>query len=142
MPSDQALYNQLKELFAAYAQQQAIEVIALATTDGFPVYSINRGKAHFAEDTLAAAASTLHSVSNAVSQQILSKHFKVAFIEAEQGNVAFVSLTLNTQEYVLAMSAGAALNIASLRLLITRLANEIQSRYLTNTDTPVSATIP
>lgn len=125
MPSDLELRNRLQPLFASYAKNEAIEVIALATADGFPVYSINQGAENFAEDTLSAAASTLHSVSNAVTQQILSKRFKITFIESEQGSVAFVALTLSDRDYVLVMSARQSLNIASLRLLINRLANEI-----------------
>jgi len=135
MLSDQALSARLKPIFAGYAQQEAIEVISLATTDGFPVYSFNRSTARFEEDTLAAAASTLHSVSNAVAQQILGKRFKITFIEAQQGNVAFVSLNIDERDYVLVMSARESLNIASLRLLINRLANEISAPPLTNTGT-------
>lgn len=125
MSSDADLRSRLQPLFARYAENDAIEVIALATTDGFPVYSINQGAEHFAEDTLSAAASTLHSVSNAVTRQILGKGFKITFIEAEQGNVAFVALTLAGRDYVLVMSARESLNIASLRLLINRLAKEM-----------------
>ena len=72
-------------------------------------------------------SSTLFSVSNAVSRQILKKSFKVTFIEAEEGNIAFVSLSLDNDDFVLAMSAGEQVNIASLRMLINRLAKEIQS---------------
>lgn len=125
MSSDPKLENRLQTLFATYAENAAIEVIALATTDGFPVCSFNRGAENFAEDTLSAAASTLYSVSNAVTRQILGKRFKITFIESEQGNVAFVALTLTGRDYVLVMSARESLNIASLRLLINRLANEI-----------------
>lgn len=125
MSSDADFRNRLQFLFSCYAENDAIEVIALVTTDGFPVFSINQGAENFAEDTLSAAASALHSVSNAVARQILGKRFKITFIESEQGNVAFIALTLAGHDYVLVMSARHSLNIASLRLLINRLANEI-----------------
>ncbi|MCP8899013.1 roadblock/LC7 domain-containing protein [Gilvimarinus xylanilyticus] len=117
--------EQLSRLMNRYAENDAIEVISLATTDGFPVQTFNRANHSIEQDSLAAAASTLHSVSNAVTRQILAKRFKVTFIEAEQGNVAFVDLELEGDNYVLVMSATQTLNIASLRLLITRMAKEI-----------------
>lgn len=129
MSSDPAFSGRLQKLFSGYLTNEAVEIIALATTDGFPVCSASRRDGSFAEDTLAAAASTLHSVSDAVARQILGKRFRVTFIESEEGNVAFVALSLEGREYVLVMSAGADLNIASLRLLISRLANEIVSPF-------------
>lgn len=125
MSFNQAYAEQLSQLMNRYADNDAIEVISLATTDGFAVQTFNRANHSIEKDSLAAAASTLHSVSNAVARQILGKKFKVTFIEAEQGNVAFVDLELAGDNYVLVMSATQALNIASLRLLITRLAKEI-----------------
>ncbi|MDO3386123.1 roadblock/LC7 domain-containing protein [Gilvimarinus sp. SDUM040013] len=126
MSFNQALSVPLQSLFSKYAQNDALEVISLATTDGFPVQTLTTMTRSLEEDSLSAAASTLHSVSNAVAQQILGKNFKVAFIEAEQGNVAFVDLDIDESNYVLVMSANESLNIASLRLLITRLATEIE----------------
>ncbi len=123
--------NQLQTLFAECAQVESIEVISLATTDGFPVYTLNKAGHSLEEDSLSAAASTLHSVSNAVAQQILGKRFKVTFIEAQQGNVAFVDLDIGEDNYVLVMSANQTMNIASLRLRITRLAEEIHQAFST-----------
>lgn len=120
----------LQSLFDQYADNEAIEVISLATTDGFPVLTLAKVPRNIEEDSLSAAASTLHSVSNAVAHQILGKSFKVTFIEAQQGNVAIVNIELGEQDCVLVMSANETLNIASLRLLITRLAKEIQSYSL------------
>lgn len=125
MSFNEHLSGQLKKKFSDYANKGSVEVIALATADGFPIYTLNKVNSSFEEDSLSAAASTLHSVSNAVAQQILGKRFKVTFIEAEQGNVAFISIQLNGSDYVLVMSAKSDMNIASLRLLINRLANEI-----------------
>ncbi|MDO6747005.1 roadblock/LC7 domain-containing protein [Gilvimarinus sp. 1_MG-2023] len=125
MSFNPALLIPLQILFESYAQNEALEVISLATTDGFPVHTFTSTNHGLEEDSLSAAASTLHSVSNAVSQQILRKNFKVAFIEAQQGNVAFVDLSIDGSSYVLVMSANETLNIASLRLLITRLAAEV-----------------
>ena len=95
-------------------------IVDLFVSEGFDV------------ETMAAAASTLYSVSNAVTKQILSKSFKITFIESEQGNVAFVALQLNDKDFVLSMSAKSAMNIASLRLLINRLAVEIGDLDLAN----------
>ncbi|UTF60107.1 roadblock/LC7 domain-containing protein [Gilvimarinus sp. DA14] len=125
MPFDDALKERAIQLINRYADNEAIEVISLATTDGFPVYTNNCAAVPIEQDNLAAAASTLHSVSNAVTRQILGKNFKVTFIEAQQGNVAFVDLELSGKNFVLVMSAAQTLNIASLRLLITRLAKEL-----------------
>ncbi len=127
MDNDSIFLQELARLFNNYAQRDdAIEVISLATADGFPVYSFIKSKHEFELDTMAAAASTLHSVSKAVAHQILSKAFKSTFIEADQGNVCFVAVDLNGKDYVLAMSADQSMNIASLRLLINGLANQIK----------------
>lgn len=126
MLATEHLQASLQALFTNYATaNDAIEVIAIATTDGFPVHHYSRNPSSFETDTLAAAASTLYSVSDAVARQILGKRFKVTFIEAEQGNVAFVALGLAGRDYVLVMSAQQSMNIANVRLLINRLANEI-----------------
>lgn len=129
MPFDPTQKQQLEVLFQQYSNDTAIEMISLATTDGFPVCTLNRAGKPLEEDSLCAAASTLHSVSNAVAQQILGKAFQVAFIETRQGNVAFVDLNLDNGSYVLMMSAGPSMNIANLRLLLTRLANELSQSF-------------
>lgn len=125
MSFDKTLIPSVKKLFEDYAEKSYVEVIALATSDGFPICTLNKVNSKFEEDSLSAAASTLHSVSNAVAQQILGKRFKITFIEAQQGNVAFISLDINGSDHVLVMSATSDMNIANLRLLINRLANEI-----------------
>ena len=120
------LAEQIKPLFSQYLANPAdIELVSLATTDGFPVLCMNNGFNEFEEDKLAAAASTLYSVSGAVSRQILGKTFDVSFIETQAGNIAFVALSIAGKDYVLAMSAGESVNIASLRLFIKRLAQEL-----------------
>ena len=127
MPSEHPLLPELETRFQHYAdEQQAIDVIALATTDGFPVHTYTRSPGDFATDTLAAAASTLYSVSNAVAQQILGKRFKVTFIEAEQGNVAFVALSVQDRDYVLAMSAKAIVMMKTLPVSLRSLLNMIK----------------
>ena len=124
----QQLITAISPLFDDYMKSnQGLEVISLATTDGFPLLDTKKGNNEFETDKLAAASSTLFSVSNAVSRQILNKSFKVTFIEAEEGNIAFVSLSLDNDDFVLAMSAGEQVNIASLRMLINRLAKEVKS---------------
>ena len=133
MSDNKKLSEQLIGLFDEYSSNNdAIEIISLATTDGFPVHHFSRLSEGFDVETMAAAASTLYSVSNAVTKQILSKSFKITFIESEQGNVAFVALQLNDKDFVLSMSAKGAMNIASLRLLINRLAVEIGDLDLAN----------
>ena len=133
MSANKKLSGELIGLFNEYSSNNdAIEIISLATTDGFPVHHFSRLSEGFDVETMAAAASTLYSVSNAVTKQILSKSFKITFIESEQGNVAFVALQLNDKDFVLSMSAKGAMNIASLRLLINRLAVEIGDLDLAN----------
>ena len=96
MSANKKLSGELIGLFNEYSSNNdAIEIISLATTDGFPVHHFSRLSEGFDVETMAAAASTLYSVSNAVTKQILSKSFKITFIESEQGNVAFVALQLN-----------------------------------------------
>ncbi|VUD69200.1 hypothetical protein TDB9533_04566 [Thalassocella blandensis] len=120
--------NILLEIFQKFAGNEgAIDVIALATSDGFAVQSLLQRDHNFESDTMAAAASTLYSVSNAVSQQVLSKEYKSTFIEAKDGNVCFVAFEYSGKDYVLAMSADSSMNIARLRMCINSLAEEIKN---------------
>lgn len=105
-----------------------IEVICLATTDGFPVYAKTNLMLNFDIDKMAAASSTLYSVGNAVSKQILSKSFKITYIEAEQGNIGFISLSVNDRDFVLSMSANESMNVGQLRVYINRIAKDLISR--------------
>lgn len=115
-------------LFEQFSESEdAVEVMSLSTSDGFPVQSFTRGQLSFESDTMAAAASTLFSVSNAVAHQILSKQYKSTFIEADQGNIFFISLKLADKDFVLAVCASESINIASLRLFTNRLASAIRS---------------
>ncbi|MAR90143.1 MAG: roadblock/LC7 domain-containing protein [Pseudomonadota bacterium] len=121
-----------KDLCQTYMDgYEALEVISLSTTDGFPVHNHSRGSVKFDVDTMAAAASTLYSVSNAVSKQILAKHFNITIIESQSGNIGFVALSLGDKDFVLAISASDEMNIGKLRVLINRLADEIKKTTLT-----------
>ena len=125
------LSDTLSQLFEKSAEKEgAVEVISLSTADGFPVQNFMRGQHSFEPDTMAAAASTLFSVSNAVANQILSKDYKSTFIEADQGNVFFICLKMANKDFVLAVCASAAMNIASLRLFTNRLATAIIDQNL------------
>ncbi|MCY4045344.1 MAG: roadblock/LC7 domain-containing protein [Cellvibrionales bacterium] len=126
MLSKDVLVTVISPLFDSYLNEnEGIEVICLATTDGFPVHHVMKDTNTFEADKMAAASSTLYSVSNAVTQQILDKQFKITFIEAEEGNIAFVAITIDDKNFVLAMSARQSINIASHRMLINRMAKEI-----------------
>lgn len=128
MVNKEMFANVLSEIFQKFADKDdAIDVIALATSDGFPVKCLLQKQHEFEEDTMAAAASTLYSVSNAVAQQILTKEYKSTFIEAKDGNVCFVSFEFMNVDYVLSMSASASMNIAQLRITINSLAEEIKN---------------
>lgn len=130
--SDNAdLSTSVSLLFEQFSESEAaIEVMSLSTADGFPIQSYSRGQHTFESDTLAAAASTLFSVSNAVAHQILSKQYKSTFIEADKGNIFFISLKLGDKDFVLAVCASESVNIASLRLFTNRLASAIISHNL------------
>ncbi len=126
MNTNKELVLTVSPLFSQCIQASSgIELITLSTTDGFAVHTETIYSESFHEDKMAAAASTLYAVSNAVSKQILSRQFETTFIETQKGNIAFVSLSIKDSEYVLAMSADESLNIANLRLLIKRLAKDI-----------------
>jgi len=116
----------LLNAFSAYMESKSeIQIIALATTDGFAIATQTRDAENCPEDKMAAAASTLYSVSNAVAKQVISSPFETTFVEAVDGNMAFVSLSHEGKDYVLMMSANSQMNIANLRMLIKRLAKEI-----------------
>ena len=107
-------------------QDTAIELIALCTGDGFPVCSLASNAREFEEDKMAAASSTLYSVSNAVAQQIVSSEFQTTFIETRDGNMAFVAMRREDRDYVVVMSAAKEMNLAKLRLRISRLVEELE----------------
>lgn len=120
------LEQELGLLFSSYMDvETAIELVTLSTTDGFPVCTRGKGISNYEPDKIAAANSTLYSVSNAVAKQILKSEFETAFVETNSGNMAFVSLNSLKGDYVLAMSANGTINIARLRLRIKNLAAEL-----------------
>lgn len=128
MPDTNFVTQVSQEIFQSYmSEYDALEMICLSTTDGFPVYNHSSQNLKFDVDTMAAASSTLYSVSNAVSRQILAKHFSITFIESENGNIGFVSLSLADKDYVLSMSASDAMNIGKLRVLINRLSEDLKN---------------
>jgi len=126
-----AINPKIKQLIDTYgARYDQLDLISLSTADGFPIYNYERHLNRFAADKMAAAASTLYAVSNAVAKQILSKNFQITFVETENGNIAFVALALDHKDHVLSMSGKHALNIAKLRLLLNRLAQEMSSMHV------------
>ena len=123
------LEQELGLLFLSYMDiEPAIELVTLSTTDGFPVCTRGKTTVNYEPDKISAAASTLYSVSNAVAKQILKSEFETAFVETNRGNMAFVSLSVFKGDYVLALSANEAINIAKLRLRIKNLAVEISGK--------------
>ena len=74
---------------------------------------------------MAAASSTLYSVSNAISRQILAKPFRIAFIESDKGNIAFISIVTDDGEYVLSISANDSMNIGQLRVHMSRISEAL-----------------
>lgn len=126
MSINEQLRAQADLIFNNYLQKYAeIEMICLSTSDGFHICSASVPTVSFDPDTMAAASSTLFSVSGAVSQQILNKSFRVTFIESEQGNVAFVVLHIAEFDFVMAMSANSQMNIGQLRVFIHRVSEEL-----------------
>lgn len=126
MSFNELLINTAENVFNQYIEKHPdIEVLSLATTDGFPVFNRSSSHVNMDDDKMAAASSTLYSVSNAVSKQLLEKSFKITYIEAEQGNVGFISLSIQDKDFVLAMSTSETMNLGQLRVFINRIANEI-----------------
>ncbi len=126
MPVNTKLAQICSLIFDTYIEKyDAIEMISLATADGFPVINRSASSLNIESDTMAAASSTLFSVSNAISKQILRKEFNVTFIESGSGSIAFVAVSLDGMDYVLAMSAGEQMNIGQVRVFIYRINNDI-----------------
>ena len=119
--------EKLQEIIDLFLKENSnLEIIAISTGDGFPVALSTKEENEIEPDKMAAAASTLYSVSNAVSMQLLSRRFEATIIESNNGNIAFVALEFLDNDFVMAMSANAQLNLASLRILIKRLTVEIK----------------
>lgn len=126
MSVNQQMASVAEGIFSEYVSQyDAIEHINLSTTDGFPVQNVSNQNLHFDVDKMAAASSTLYSVSSAVSKQLLNKAFKITYIEAEQGNIGFISMAVSESEFVLAMSVNSSMNVGQLRVIIHRIASEL-----------------
>ena len=127
MKSNSKIVQACQAAFKSYLDKyEAVEVINLSTTDGFPIYNQSNHSVSFDAETLAAASSTLYSVSSAVSKQILSKNLKITFIEADLGCIGFILLQLESNDFVLSMSANETMNIGQLRVFIHRLSEEIK----------------
>lgn len=128
MFDQEMIKSEAKKIFSMYrGKYDAIDMVCLSTADGFPVISVAADGLTFEKDTMSAASSTLYSVSDAISRQILMKPFRIAFIESEMGNIAFVSIEFGEHDFVLAMSANDSMNIGQLRVLIHRICDELRS---------------
>ncbi len=126
MNSSEQLNSACQLLGKAYCKKYPdIELIALATTDGFIISHLSNGIKPIEMDKLAAAVSTFFSVGDAVSRQILGKNFDLTFIETQAGNFVLTALHFQDKDFVLAISANINMNIANFRHVIKRFANDI-----------------
>lgn len=108
-----------------FNENQDLRLVSLCTTDGFPVVSVSKHGLAIQSDKLAAAFSTLFSVSNAVATQVLKLDFDTTIIESDSGNIAVISILVDGVDCVLCMAGGASMNVGTLRLHIKRCSKEL-----------------
>jgi predicted regulator of Ras-like GTPase activity (Roadblock/LC7/MglB family) len=119
--------HQKLQQFIHKVMEQADDVLAinLSTVDGFTI--INQTNDGYAIDgeKLSAVASSLQSLSQAATQQLMKSELNNTIIESAAGNFILLSTTYLAKKAVLCFISGTSLNVAKSRYFAVQLAQLI-----------------
>jgi len=104
-----------------------IILVSLCTTDGFSIMSYAAKSLSTEADKLAAMSSTISALSDSVATQILDDDFDITIIEADHGNMLFVSTRYLDNPCVLTLAAKSNTALATARYKTKGLAKSIES---------------
>ncbi len=102
-----------------------INAVSLCTADGFTIQSVLDGKRTIEEDKLSAVTSSLSSLSNAASQQIINAQLVNTVIETQNGDILIVRTKYSGKQAVLSVITGAKQNLGKARYYAIKLAEAI-----------------
>ena len=119
--------HQKLQQFIHKVMDQADDVLAinLSTVDGFTILNhTNEGYAIDGEK-LSAVSSSLQSLSQAATQQLMKSELNNTIIESAAGNFILLSTTYLSKKAVLCFISGTSLNVAKSRYFAVQLAQLI-----------------
>jgi predicted regulator of Ras-like GTPase activity (Roadblock/LC7/MglB family) len=107
--------------------EQADDVLAinLSTVDGFTIINHTADGVTIDGDKLSAVSSSLQSLSQAATQQLMKSQLNNTIIESEAGNMILLSTTYLAKKAVLCFISGSGLNVAKSRYFAVQLAQLI-----------------
>ncbi len=113
------IFNQLIE------KNDDIQGVSLSTVDGFTVHSVMDTKHPIEDDKLSAVVSSLASLSNAASQQVINAQLLNTVIETKNGDILIISTQYQKKPAVLCVITGSKQNLGKARYYALKLAQAI-----------------
>lgn len=114
----------VEQIDVLYDSNTDIKLIALCTADGFSIHQASK-EFENTPDKISAITSTLSSVSDSISREIMSAPFSINCIESDHGNCVSVYTQYRGKNVVLTVSADAAMSLGELRVRTKKLAHKI-----------------
>jgi len=119
-------HSELKKLINHTVNQaEYVDVINLSSVDGFTFYSYSSNKNSTEEDKLSAVSSSLISLSNAATRQLMNTTLVSTVIESTDGNMIILKTRYMGKDAVLCFISGSKLIIGKSRYFAIKLAESI-----------------
>ncbi len=118
-------HKTLDALFKKLIEFNDIKAVSLSTVDGFTIHAKVQGKYPIEDDKLSAVVSSLSSLSDAASQQIINAQLVNTVIETQNGDILIVKTRYKGKKMVLCIITGAKQNLGKARYYAIKLAEAI-----------------
>lgn len=123
----QAKVDLLKCLRNACDSEKDIELISLATTDGFNVGFSSNQKKDIPFDKMAALASSLSALSESTAIQLDGDRYTTTIVESEKRHILLTRASYQKQDCVLTMVTACELPLATARYKVLQLSKRISA---------------
>ena len=121
------LHDLVEELSSDYNE---VQIVSVSTSDGFNLSFISK-KGTIEDDKVAAVASTLCSISTAVSEQISNGSLKTITIESDNGrNTLLMKASFFEIDCVACIEATKNMSLAELRFISNNFVKKIKTLHL------------
>lgn len=124
-------HTEIKQLIQqSIKQAEDVLAINLTTVDGFSILNYSSEGFDIESDKLSAVSSSIQSLANAVSQQLIKSKLKNTIVETEDGTLIFLNTQYKNKPCVLCFITHIRQNLAKTRYFAVQLADAIAN--LTN----------
>ncbi|RBP51166.1 roadblock/LC7 domain-containing protein [Arenicella xantha] len=122
---DRVMAEVSEMLKSVCVNSQEIFLVSLCTADGFNIRSFASETLSVEADKVSAIASTIGSLSDSASRQIMLVESQTTTIETANGNILFLSCMLVGKPCVLTLAAKSSMQLANARFAVMRLAQAL-----------------